>query len=186
LKRLSHMSAWPGLTACSSRRHQSTICLVAAVLAIAGVLHVPVAAQAEGTADSPAEAAPAADPRQLCLGPATSPDERVKACSAVIESGQTQGSLLAAAYAQRGFIFTLRRNLEQAQKDLDQAVKIAPDYAEALYQPRQFLDRLQAAGARHRRRRARDQARAESAACLFRPRRRRSQSRSIRQGDRRL
>jgi tetratricopeptide (TPR) repeat protein len=74
---------------------------------------------------------PAADPRRLCLGAATSAEVRVKACSAVIESGQVQGGLLAAAYAQRGFIFTLKRNLEQAQKDLDQAIKIAPDYAEA-------------------------------------------------------
>ena len=55
----------------------------------------------------------------------------MKGCSAVIESGQVQGGLLAAAYAQRGFVFTLKRNLEQAQKDLDQAIKIAPDYAEA-------------------------------------------------------
>jgi tetratricopeptide (TPR) repeat protein len=74
---------------------------------------------------------PAADPRRLCLGAATSAEVRVKACSAVIESGQVQGGLLAAAYAQRGFIFTLKRNLEQAQKDLDQAIMIAPDYAEA-------------------------------------------------------
>ena len=88
-------------------------------------------AQAEGPAEPAPEAAQAADPRQLCLGPASTPDERVKGCSAVIESGQVQGSLLAAAYAQRGFVFTLKRNLEQAQKDLDQAIKIAPDYAEA-------------------------------------------------------
>ena len=85
----------------------------------------------KGRPSSTPEAAQAADPRQLCLGPASTPDERVKGCSAVIESGQVQGSLLAAAYAQRGFVFTLKRNLEQAQKDLDQAIKIAPDYAEA-------------------------------------------------------
>ena len=88
-------------------------------------------ARAEGPAEPAPEAAQAADPRQLCLGPASTPDERVKGCSAVIESGQVQGSLLAAAYAQRGFVFTLKRNLEQAQKDLDQAIKVAPDYAEA-------------------------------------------------------
>ena len=141
MKRLSQMSASPDLTGRSSRRHQSTICLVAAMLAIAGVVQVSVGARAEGAAESPAEAAAAIDPRQLCLGPATSPDERVKGCSPVIESGQTQGSLLAAAYAQRGFIFTLRRNLEQAQKDLDQAVKIAPDYAEAVAETRAGYER---------------------------------------------
>jgi len=70
-------------------------------------------------ADSTPEAVQGADPRQLCLGPASTSDERVKGCSAVIESGQVQGGLLAAAYAQRGFVFTLKRNLEQAQKDLD-------------------------------------------------------------------
>jgi tetratricopeptide (TPR) repeat protein len=95
------------------------------------VLSSAAGAGAEETAGPPAEAVPAADPRQLCLGAATSAEERVKACSAVSESGQVQGGLLAAAYAQRGFIFTLKRNLEQAQKDLDQAIKIAPDYAEA-------------------------------------------------------
>ena len=42
-------------------------------------------------------------------------------------AGQPLGRHLCAT----GFVFTLKRNLEQAQKDLHQAIKIAPDYAEA-------------------------------------------------------
>jgi tetratricopeptide (TPR) repeat protein len=69
------------------------------------------------------------DPQQLCIGPDSTVDDRVKGCSAVIDSRQVHGRELAAAYAQRGFAFTLKRALDQAQKDLDQAIKIAPDYA---------------------------------------------------------
>ncbi len=107
MKKLIRMSTWPRLTARSSRQHQSTICLGAAALAVVGGLCWPAVPRAEEAAEPPAEAAPATDPRQLCLGAATSPDERLKACSAVIESGPAQGSILAAAYTQRGFIFTL-------------------------------------------------------------------------------
>jgi hypothetical protein len=88
-------------------------------LSVAGAVLWSGVTRAEGPAESTPEAAQAADPRQLCLGPVSTSDERVKGCSAVIESGQVQGGLLAAAYAQRGFVFTLKRNLEQAQKDLD-------------------------------------------------------------------
>jgi Tfp pilus assembly protein PilF len=74
-------------------------------------------------------AAQSDDPQQLCNGPDSTIDDRVKGCSAIIDSGQAHGRELAAAYAQRGFAFTLKRVLDQAQKDLDQAIKIAPDYA---------------------------------------------------------
>jgi tetratricopeptide (TPR) repeat protein len=74
-------------------------------------------------------AAQTADPQQLCGGSQTTADDWVKGCSAIIDSGQAHGRDLAAAYAQRGFAFTLKRNLDQAQKDLDQAINLAPDYA---------------------------------------------------------
>jgi tetratricopeptide (TPR) repeat protein len=115
----------------SASRHRLAARLVAAVLSLAGAVSWPGAAHAQRPAESTPEAAQAADPRQLCLGPASTADERVAGCSAVIESELVQNNLLAAAYAQRGFVFTLKRNLEQAQKDLDQAIKIAPDYAAA-------------------------------------------------------
>jgi tetratricopeptide (TPR) repeat protein len=77
-----------------------------------------------------AQAQPA-DPQQLCEGPQSTTEDRVKGCSAIIDAGQARGRELAAAYAQRGFAFTLKRNLDQAKNDLDQAIKIAPDYAQA-------------------------------------------------------
>ena len=119
MKRATRLRAGPGLPAGWNPQHRSAIRHVAAALSVAGAMLWSGGARAEGPAEPAPEAAQAADPRQLCLGPASTPDERVKGCSAVIESGQVQGSLLAAAYAQRGFVFTLKRNLEQAQKDLD-------------------------------------------------------------------
>jgi tetratricopeptide (TPR) repeat protein len=77
-----------------------------------------------------AQAQPA-DPQQLCEGPQSMTEDRVKGCSAIIDAGQARGPELAAAYAQRGFAFTLKRNIDQAKNDLDQAIKIAPDYAQA-------------------------------------------------------
>jgi hypothetical protein len=53
-----------------------------AALVVAGMLHGSAGARAEGTGEQPA-----ADPRQLCLGPATSSDERVEACSAITLAG---------------------------------------------------------------------------------------------------
>ena len=72
-----------------------------------------------------------ADPQQLCEGPQSTVDDRVRGCSDIIDAGQVRGRELATAYAQRGFAFTLTRNLDQAKNDLDQAIKIAPDYAQA-------------------------------------------------------
>jgi tetratricopeptide (TPR) repeat protein len=77
-----------------------------------------------------AQAQPA-DPQQLCEGPQSTVDDQVKGCSAIIDAGQVRGRELAAAYAQRGLAFTLKRNLDGAKNDLDQAIKIAPDYAPA-------------------------------------------------------
>ena len=131
MKRATGWSAGSSLPAGWNPPHPSAIGCVAAALAIACAVLSPGVAQAEGPAEATPEAAQAVDPRQLCYGAESSADERVSSCSAVIESGKVQGTMLAAAYAKRGFIFTLKRNLEQAQKDLDQAVKIAPDYAEA-------------------------------------------------------
>jgi tetratricopeptide (TPR) repeat protein len=131
MQHATRMIAGPGLPASFSGPRRLAISHAMAALAVAGALLGPSAAQAEGTSDSAPEPAVAADPRQLCLAPASTLDERLSGCTAMIESGKAQGSMLAAAYAQRGFVFTLRRNLEQAHKDLDQAVKIAPDYTEA-------------------------------------------------------
>ena len=131
MKRATRSRAGPGLPARWTSQHRSAICHVAAALSVASAVLWSGVAQAEGPAELDAGGGAGRRPAAVCLGPASTSDERVKGCSAVIESGQVQGGLLAAAYAQRGFVFTLKRNLEQAQKDLDQAIKIAPDYAEA-------------------------------------------------------
>lgn len=69
------------------------------------------------------------DVKPQCGGPNTSADDWIAGCSAIIAAGTASGRELAAAYAQRGFAFTLKRNLGQAETDLDQAVKIDPSYA---------------------------------------------------------
>ena len=94
--------------------------LRALLLVAAIILVVPV--------QSRVAQAQTADPQQLCEGPQSTVDDRVKGCSV---AGQVRGRELAAAYAQRGFALTLTRNLDQAKNDLDQAIKIAPDYAQA-------------------------------------------------------
>jgi tetratricopeptide (TPR) repeat protein len=61
----------------------------------------------------------------------STPDETIASCSAVIDSGTLTGRPLAAAYAQRGYARTLKRSLAEAEADLDQAIKIDPDYPDA-------------------------------------------------------
>ena len=84
-------------------------------------------------------AAQTADPQQLCGGPQTTADDWVKGCSAIIDSGQAHGRELAAAYAQRGFAFTLKRNLEGPEGSRS-SHQDRPRLCVGLCQPRQFLD----------------------------------------------
>lgn len=71
-----------------------------------------------------------ADPAKTCTQSPTSIEATITACSAAIEAGSLSGRALAAAYAQRGFANTLKRDLKQAESDLDAAVKADPDYAQ--------------------------------------------------------
>jgi len=68
---------------------------------------------------------------RACSQAVTTPDDAITSCSAVIDSGTVSGRQLAAAYAQRGYARTLKRSLTEAEADLDAAIKIDPDYAEA-------------------------------------------------------
>ncbi len=68
---------------------------------------------------------------RACTHPEGTPEQTIAACSAVIDSGTLQGQDLAGAYASRGFARTLKRDLAGAESDLDQAIKIAPDDAQA-------------------------------------------------------
>jgi hypothetical protein len=100
------------LPASFKREHLSAISRAAIALAIAGAASWSGAALAQVLAESTAQEAPAADPQQLCLGADSTVDQRVSGCTAMIESGKAQGRELAAAYAQRGFMLTIKRNLE--------------------------------------------------------------------------
>ena len=66
--------------------------LRALLLVAAIILVVPV--------QSRVAQAQTADPQQLCEGPQSTVDDRVKGCSAIIDAGQVRGRELAAAYAQ--------------------------------------------------------------------------------------
>jgi tetratricopeptide (TPR) repeat protein len=66
---------------------------------------------------------------QVCIGPTSAPDERVRACSTVIEAGSETGRKLAAAYCNRGHGLTEKRELDAALADLDEAIKLDPSYA---------------------------------------------------------
>src|SRR6185437_13021443 len=61
----------------------------------------------------------------------TTADGWIAACTAMIESSTLHGRPLAGVYSQRGYAFTLKRNLAQAKKDLDEAIKIDPQFAQA-------------------------------------------------------
>jgi tetratricopeptide (TPR) repeat protein len=75
------------------------------------------------------------DAGQRCAAADSGPEAWIAACSEIIASHAVDGEALAAAYAQRGYAYTLLRKLPEAEKDLDQAVKINPKSAVA------FVDR---------------------------------------------
>lgn len=66
---------------------------------------------------------------QACIGLSSKPDERVAACSAVIDANSETGPRLAAAFCNRGHAFTVKHELDHALADLDDAIKIDPTSA---------------------------------------------------------
>ena len=74
---------------------------------------------------------PADQAARTCAQPRGTPDDTIASCSALIEAGTLKGRELAAAYAERGFARTLKRSLAEAETDLNEAVKIDPDFAPA-------------------------------------------------------
>ena len=79
---------------------------------------------------APSPAAAAGGPAwEACVGLTSAPDERVKACTTVIDTKSETGRRLAGAYCNRGHGLTERRELDAALSDLDEAVKLDPTYA---------------------------------------------------------
>src|ERR1700682_2053868 len=66
---------------------------------------------------------------QRCIGAATAPDNRVSACTSVIDAKTETGRKLAAAYCNRGHGLTEKRELDRALADLDEAIWLDPAYA---------------------------------------------------------
>ncbi|WP_245481358.1 tetratricopeptide repeat protein [Bradyrhizobium sp. LVM 105] len=78
------------------------------------------------TAPAAAEGGPAWD---ACVALTSTPDQRVKACSTVIDTKSESGKRLAGAYCNRGHGLTEQRELDAALSDLDEAVRLDPGYA---------------------------------------------------------
>ena len=66
---------------------------------------------------------------QTCIGASTAADDRVSACSAVIDAKAETGRKLAAAYCNRSQGLTEKRELDRALADLNEAIRIDPAYA---------------------------------------------------------
>src|SRR5260370_18349120 len=65
---------------------------------------------------------------QSCIGATTTADDRVTACSAVIDGKTEAGRKLAGAYCNRGHGLTEQRQLDAALADLNEAIRIDPAY----------------------------------------------------------
>ena len=67
-----------------------------------------------------------------CVGRTTPPDQRVAACTDVIDGKAEAGKKLTAAYCNRGHGYTEKRDLDRALADLDEALRLDPVYPCAL------------------------------------------------------
>src|SRR4051794_36825510 len=75
-------------------------------------------------------AAAADDPSwHPCGGGRGAPDQRGAACTAVIDGKTERGRRLAGAYCTRGHGLTENRALDRALADLDEAVRLDPEFA---------------------------------------------------------
>jgi|SRR3981189_691959 hypothetical protein len=63
---------------------------------------------------------------KTCVSAATAPNEKVTACSAVIDDKVEIGKKLAAAYCNRGYGLAEKRELDAALSDLNESIRIRP------------------------------------------------------------
>jgi len=62
----------------------------------------------------------------------SNPNLAISSCSSLIQSGRLAGDALAAAYNDRGDAYTAKYDDGHAIEDYNQAIKLKPNYAEAL------------------------------------------------------
>ena len=82
------------------------------LLLVAGLLAAALSQQA------PAQAAS----EDACKARGVSIDDRLAGCTAMIDSQHETGRALAAAYCNRGYAFTEKRELDRALADLEEAI----------------------------------------------------------------
>ena len=74
-------------------------------------------------------ASAADDPNwQACVGVSSTPEQRVNACTAVIDGQTETGGRLAGAYCNRGHGLTEQRQLDAALADLNEAIRLDAAY----------------------------------------------------------
>jgi len=103
-------------------------CTIDHIATLVGALFVVTPAVADVSRD-----------RMVCSGevPAAQPDQRVAACTAVIDAGGETPTNLAVAYCARGVAYQARDHLDRAIADYNESVRIAPMSA-ASYRCRGF------------------------------------------------
>ena len=60
-------------------------------------------------------------------------DEQISGCTAIIQSGRSSGDDLAEVLSLRGVAYVVKGQLDRAIHDFDQAIRLAPDFADAFY-----------------------------------------------------
>jgi len=73
------------------------------------------------------------DRQAVCTSDATSDDQRLAACTAIIDSKNVEPKELAAAYRERAYTLQSQQEFERALADANQAVQLDPSSAKAFF-----------------------------------------------------